>query len=143
MCDREIISDEALECGLVSLGKGFKPLPFEVYYLLLDRIRGSSFAFRLSKTYGYRYHKYDGTKDTLHRSVPFREYCKLNELTSSYIADGPKLVSAQRPGSPAPRGNRGESAQRRCAASGAPLVGRRPTAPAVTTRPTLPWAATR
>src|SRR5882762_2098537 len=97
MCDREIISDEALECGLVSLGKGFKPLAFEVDYLLLDRIRGSSFAVLcLSKTYGCRYHKYDGTEDILHRSIPFFVYCKLIECNPSCIADGSKSVSAQR-----------------------------------------------
>src|SRR2546427_12026622 len=97
MCDREIISDKALECGLVSLGKGFKPLAFEVDYLLLDRIGGSSFAVLcLSKTYGCRYHKYDGTEDAFHRSIPFRVYCKLNELTLHALPMVPKPVSAQR-----------------------------------------------
>src|SRR2546423_15519058 len=97
MCDGEIIRDKLLECRLIRLGKGFKPLAFEVDYLLLDRIRGSSFAVLcLSKTYGCRYHNYDGTEDTLHRSIPFSVYCKLNELTLRGIADVPKRVSAQR-----------------------------------------------
>src|SRR5438105_1196176 len=78
MCDGEIISDKAFECRLVSLGKGFKPLAFAVDYLLLDRIGGSSFAVLcLSKTYGCRYHKYDGTDDAFHRSIPFCEYCNV------------------------------------------------------------------
>src|SRR5438477_2323210 len=82
MCDGEIISDKAFECHLVSVGEGFKPLAFEVDYLLLDRIGGSSFAVLcLSKTYGCRYQKYDGTEDTFHRSIPFCVYCKLTELT--------------------------------------------------------------
>ena len=81
MCDGEIISDKSLEGHFVSSRKIIKPLAFEVDYLLLDRIRGGSFAFRLSKTHGCRYYNYDGTEDTLHRSIPFCVYCKLNELT--------------------------------------------------------------
>src|SRR5712691_8977260 len=96
MCDGEIISDKSLECRLISLCKGFKPLAFEVDYLRLDRVRGSSFAFRLSKTYGCRYHKYDGTEDTFHRSIPFCVYCKLNELTLHALPMVPKPVSDQR-----------------------------------------------
>src|SRR5437763_9708834 len=91
MCDGEIISDKAFECHLVSVGEGFKPLAFEVDYLLLGRIGGGSFAVLcLSKTYGCRYHKYDGTDDTFHRSIPFCVYCKLNELTLHALPMVPK-----------------------------------------------------